>query len=56
MYAVIWTTWDMVDHWLPFPTLPEAKAHYASIVSLDSTWTASICAVVESTDYDPAAS
>jgi hypothetical protein len=43
---------DYTDHWAFFDNLKEAKKHYDYLIGLTSTWTASICSVVESTDYE----
>jgi len=43
---------QLTDHWAFFDNLEEAKKHYDYLIGLDSTWSASICSVVESTDYD----
>ena len=55
---VVWTKkvlsnpTDYTDHWAFFDNLEEAKKHYDYLTGLDSTWSASICSVVESTDYE----
>ena len=55
---VVWTKkllsnpTDYIDHWAFFDNHKEAKKHYDYLIGLDSTWTASICSVVESTDYE----
>ena len=55
---VVWTKkllsnpTDYIDHWAFFDNLKEAKKHYYYLNGLESTWTASICSVVESTDYE----
>ena len=46
------TPTDYTDHWAFFDNHKEAKKHYDYLIGLDSTWTASICSVVESTDYE----
>jgi hypothetical protein len=47
-------TWT--DHWRPFETLPDAREFYAIVVQEEENlYVASITAVVESTDYLPAA-
>ena len=40
------------DHWECFEELSEAKKRYAEIVKRDDTFVASICSIIESTDYD----
>lgn len=41
-----------VDHYEVFETFEDAEAKYASIIK-DGIPTASICAVIQSTDYSP---
>ena len=54
---VLWTkhlrdSSEYTDHWIFFDSLEEAQKYYDYLIGLDTTWTASICSVVESTDYE----
>ena len=53
---VLWTkhlrdSTEYTDHWIFFDSLEEAQKYYDYLIGLDTTWTASICSVIESTDY-----
>tara|TARA_Y100001951_G_scaffold69136_1_gene56053 strand:- start:337 stop:555 length:219 start_codon:yes stop_codon:yes gene_type:complete len=53
---VLWTkhlrdSSEYTDHWIFFDSLEEAQKYYDYLIGLDTTWTASICSVIESTDY-----
>lgn len=39
------------DFWTAHETLEEARRHYRMLVRMDNLYTASICTVIESTDY-----
>lgn len=55
MFIVAWTMRDEhgthTDHWSAHETMQEARCHYAEVLESEP-YTASITAVVESTDYD----
>jgi len=40
------------DHYEAFESLAEAKERYDELINLDDTRSASICSIIESTDYD----
>jgi len=56
MILLVWTVRNLngkeSDNYLAFDTLDEAKERYAEIVKRDDTFVASICSIIESTDYD----
>lgn len=56
MFIVVWTDVHGVDQYAAYETIETARGWYAHVKGLANTYTASICAVVESTDYDSAAS
>lgn len=41
------------DHWETAETRAEAERKYRDLLKQDDLYTASICAVVKSTDYEP---
>lgn len=49
--AVAPTTYN--DRWEAFTDEHEARERLQAVVDRDETWTASICAVIDSTDYEP---
>lgn len=51
MYIVCWMTDLRDDHWEACETLAMARRLYARVVAKPDTYTASITAVIESTDY-----
>lgn len=58
MYIVAWSLRDEdedidTDQWAACETLEEARAYYAAVLEDPNLYTASIAAVVESTDYTP---
>ena len=56
MFIVVWTNRQGVDQYAAYETIEHARSWYAHVKGLAGTYTASICAVVESTDYSPPAS
>jgi hypothetical protein len=40
------------DHWLPYDTYQEAVTNYDKLVEMEEVYSASICQVIESTDYE----
>jgi hypothetical protein len=60
MFILAWTTSRQVggettyrDHWVTFEDLERAKASLNVLVDADDTWVASVCSVIDSTDYAP---
>ena len=59
MIIVCWTQGvdlrmsPMQDHYETFETLWLAQQRYKELIDLDDTYSASICGVIESTDYEP---
>ena len=50
----VWTDYTddlTTDEWMVHETLAEARKHYGQLLEADDLHSASICAVVESTDY-----
>jgi hypothetical protein len=43
---------DVTDHWAAFDDEAQVQRQYDSLLERDDLWSASICAVIESTDYD----
>lgn len=54
MFIVCWHTIRERDHYETAETMAEARAIYERVTALATTHSAAICAVVESTDYEPA--
>lgn len=56
MILLVWTVRNLngkeSDNWLAFDTLDEAKERYDYLLELDTTYSAHICSIIESTDYD----
>lgn len=59
-YLVVWTTINSNasgggtnDDYEVFASLAEARDKYIDLVHHEDTYSASICTVVESTDYEP---
>lgn len=60
MFMMVWTechegqdgkaTYE--DHWLPYDTYQEAVTNYDKLVEMEEVYSASICQIVESTDYE----
>ena len=40
------------DHWLAYETFVECAENYDRLLQLDEVFSASICTVVQSTDYE----
>ena len=57
MFIVIYTKdqdrSDSESDWHSFETFEEAQEEYKSLIDDPRTYTASICGVIESTDYTP---
>lgn len=52
-YIVTWTTTDKSSDWAAHETRAAAEAQYKLLLADPSTYTASLCCVLESTDYTP---
>jgi len=60
MFMMVWTECHegeagrpmYEDHWLPYDTYQEAVANYDKLVDMEEVYSASICQVIESTDYE----
>lgn len=52
MYIVCWMTHDHKSDWMASDSLEVAQAIYNKLIELDSTYSATIAGVIESTDYD----
>lgn len=55
MYILAWTdriNGQFTDHWQAYESKEEASADYLSLLSFEDTWTASLCKVQKSTDYE----
>ena len=60
MFLLVWTeihesvgpepTYE--DHWIAYDTYVECSEHYDKLLQLEEVYSASICTVVESTDYE----
>lgn len=60
MFMMVWTechegesgrpTYE--DHWLPYDTYQEAVTNYDKLIDMEEVYSASICQVIESTDYE----
>lgn len=59
MVIVCWTTDEAKDHgyfhdhWQSFHDLQAARDFYRELLNDNITYTASICGVIDSTDYEP---
>ena len=51
MFIVVWTDEHGVDHYAAYETLEAARGWYAHVKGLVGTYTASVCSVIDSTDY-----
>ena len=56
---LVWTTRNDIfgnvvgiDHWKAFDSLEDARSEYNQIINRDDIFSASICGVIESTDYE----
>jgi hypothetical protein len=56
MYLVVYSvkspSGHTVDHYVACETMTEAENEYQVLVNQDTVWSASICGVIKSTDYD----
>ena len=60
MFLVVWTEChegeqgaaQYEDHWLAYDTYQEAVTNYDRLVEMEEVYSASICQVIESTDYE----
>tara|TARA_R110000772_G_scaffold82412_1_gene174804 strand:+ start:1038 stop:1262 length:225 start_codon:yes stop_codon:yes gene_type:complete len=60
MFLVVWTdchkgrkdepTYE--DHWLAFESFIEATENYDKLLKLDEVYSASVCGVIQSTDFE----
>ena len=54
MILLVWTTSpDKVDDYVAHETMAEAKAAFKLLLDRDDVYSASICGVIDSTDYEP---
>ena len=40
------------DHWFAYESYVECAEHYDKLLNLDEVYSASICTIIKSTDYD----
>ena len=60
MFLMVWTEChegedgevQYEDHWLPYDTYQEAVRNYDKLVDMEEVYSASICQIIESTDYE----
>lgn len=60
MFLVVWTECheghegvaQYEDHWLAYDTYVEATENYDKLLEMEEVYSASICTVIESTDYE----
>ena len=61
MIILVWTVYNnrrikdgryTTDHYEAFESLVEAKERYDKLINLNDTYSASICSIIESTDYN----
>jgi len=60
MFLMVWTEChegeqgvaQYEDHWLAYDTYQEAVTNYDRLVGMEEVYSASICQVIESTDYE----
>ena len=60
MFLMVWTechegengTPAYEDYWLPYDTYQEAIQNYDKLVDMEEVYSASVCQVIESTDYE----
>ena len=60
MFLMVWTEChegedgkaQYEDHWLPYDTYREATQNYDKLVDMEEVYSASICQIIESTDYE----
>jgi len=43
---------DYEDHWLPYDTYQEAVSNYDKLIEMEEVYSASVCQIIESTDYE----
>ena len=57
MYIVVWLVkledGELRDMYVTHKSFVDAKTHYNSLIAMKDVYTASICSVIESTDYSP---
>lgn len=60
MFLVVWTECHegpkgkamYEDHWLPYDTYQEAASNYDKLLEMEEVYSASVCTIIESTDYE----
>lgn len=60
MFLLVWTECHegregvamYEDHWLAYDTYVEATEYYDRLLQQDEVYSASVCSVIESTDYE----
>lgn len=60
MFLVVWTECHegkngkamYEDHWLAYDTYAEGAENYDKLLEMEEVYSASICTVIESTDYE----
>ena len=60
MFLMVWTEChegedgkaQYEDHRLPYDTYQEAVTNYDKLLEMEEVYSASVCAVIESTDYE----
>jgi hypothetical protein len=60
MFLVVWTECHegvesramYEDHWLAYDTYVEASENYDKLLEMEEVYSASVCTVIESTDYE----
>lgn len=60
MFLLVWTEChegregeaQYEDHWIAYETYMECTEHYDRLLQQDEVYVASVCTVVESTDYE----
>ena len=60
MFLVVWTECHegvegramYEDHWLAYDTYVEAAENYDKLLEMEEVYSASVCTVIESTDYE----
>jgi len=60
MFMMVWTEChegrkgeaQYEDHWLAYDTYAEAAENYDRLLQQEEVYTASVCTVIESTDYE----
>jgi hypothetical protein len=58
MYIVVWITLglnnELCDLSFTHETLENARIHYNALIGMDEVYSVSLCAVIESTEFEPA--